>query len=120
MRKLIASLGLCFVFVHAGNAMGQSKAFQPMFDETPVAKAAPQPRQPRLDTARQMSAARIIQQRAVRQAEQRRARISARKWRGISLMRPTHVNEGHGYYDWRFFSGPAWFTPRSLGLAFGR
>lgn len=130
MPKLVACCCLCFVVAHAGTAMGQSKSFQPtfdntptvtnVFDETPTLKTVKQPRQPRQESPRQMSAERIIQQRAVRQAEQRRARIEARKWQGISLMRPTHVNAAPGYYDWRYFSGPAWSTPRSLGLAFGR
>ena len=84
MLKSIACLSLCLFFAHAGHVMGQSKL-------SPRSKLSPPGRSsvtPRRDFARAATKAQLIQQRAIYQAKQRRAHIQARKWLGISLLRP--------------------------------
>ena len=78
MLKSIACLSLCLLFAHTDHVVGQSKL--PLLGRTAE--------NPRRDFARASTKAQLIQQRAIYQAKQRRARIQARKWLGISLLRP--------------------------------
>lgn len=108
MRKSVACLGLCFLLVQAANVYGQSEIFPPTFDEPMPAKTTTTPKPARKVVPRMSTADRLIQQRAIRQAEERRARIEARQWRGVSLLRPTR-RSATGFYSWYNMEHVSWW-----------
>lgn len=60
------------------------------------------------------SAARLLHERALMQARMRRARIEARKWAGISLLRPTIADEERpAVADWGVPAGSPWWWASS-------
>ncbi|GAB4154394.1 MAG: hypothetical protein Tsb009_31010 [Planctomycetaceae bacterium] len=105
MKNLAACFVVCFLLANAGEAFGQSQPFSPTFTEPDTTAAQPLVRR-RLGT--KSSAAQLLQERAMRQAKEREARIQARKWRGISLMRPTYPGFYTVLQDWYRVNGPAW------------
>jgi hypothetical protein len=89
-------------------------------DETPPAPVAakktprlkPQPRARVVISPE--SAARLLHERAMTQARMRRARIEARKWAGVSLLRPTVADERPAYAaDWGVAAGSPWWWSTS-------
>ena len=127
MRKSVACLSLCFILVHVGNAYGQSKTLLPRFSEPEISKPVftepkaktlqPRVKVPRRKLVRSTTAEQLIQKRALRQAEERRSRIAARQWRGISLMRPTRLNGGAVFYSNHWMDdGTTWWSwsPKKL------
>jgi hypothetical protein len=56
------------------------------------------------------SAARLIHERALTQARMRRARIEARQWAGVSLLRPTLADDRPVFAsDWGVPAGSPWW-----------
>jgi len=89
-------------------------------DETPsvptLAKKTPRLKpQPRVRVViSPESAARLLHERAMTQARNRRARIEARKWSGVSLLRPTIADDRPAFAaDWGVPAGSPWWWSTS-------
>lgn len=93
MRILHSSLFAAFLFTLPTAAFARDVS-PPVFDESPFAVETPttqgRSRLQRRPTSLLPASvtARLIQERALSQARQRRARIEMRKWAGVSLLRP--------------------------------
>ena len=110
MRILPCSLIACTLLIGATSLFAQEKTspFED-YDVPPIAKGTKSPtrRVPRLGISSGLTG-QLIQQRAMMQAQQRRARIEIRKWQGKSLLRPDMKtlrpplvdSYGYGGYDW--------------------
>ena len=128
MRKLAVCLGLCVLLAKTGTVFGQSEPFSPTFTEpakpgiakakspfadptfTLPARENQKPKTvPRRGLTRSKStAAQLIQLRAIKQGNERRARIATRQRQGISLLRPARSSYYTVLQDWDRVNGPAW------------
>lgn len=110
MRILPCSLIACTLLIGASSLFAQDKR-SPFenYDVPPIAKRSNSPTRnvPRLGISSGLTS-QLIHQRAMMQAQQRRARIETRRWEGKSLLRPDMKTlrpplvdwYGYGYYDW--------------------
>ena len=112
MRFLLSSTLACVAVACCGNAVAQDKLVFP-YEKPQKVTATKKKRipriQPRIGLAPE-TVARLIHERAMMQARSRRARIQARKWAGISLLRPT-VSPVRPFPsdDWRAPTGSPWW-----------
>ncbi len=83
MRILMCCLVVCFFVAGPVCTFAQGKL---PFEYEPAAKKHPRV-QPRVGLPPE-TVAKLMQQRAMRAAENRRARIESRNWAGVSLLRP--------------------------------
>ena len=128
MRKLAVCLGLCVLLAKTGTVFGQSEPFSPTFTEPAkagVTKAKPSFAEPTFTlpsrgnrnsktvprrglSSSKSTAAQLLQLRAIKQGNERRARIATRQRLGISLLRPSRSPYYTVLQDWDRVNGPAW------------